>query len=389
MSKICHIVQSYYPRDPRIRRQAEALVEAGFEVDVICLRGPGEKSRETVKGVQVLRVPLSRQRGGVLRYVFEYGAFFLMASAVAAVRARRYRVIHVSNMPDFLIFSALIPKLFGTTVMLDEHDLFPELFVAKYGFSPEHRIIKFLRWQEKHSLRFPHHILTTTTPFQEHYEKIVPRAHISVVMNLPDDRLFHPPSPQGEKPAERDDFVMIYAGTISHIYSLDLVIRAIANLTDRIPNIRFVLLGEGDDMPRLRELASELGIADRVDFVGEVPFASVPDYIVHSDIGISTLKLDPLTDKCFNNKAGEYVAMGLPTISTRTTAVAGHFPEGVLRLVEPGSQESLEQAILDLHSDPELRDRMSRDGLIFSAKANWSTEKLKYVELMKTLSDRH
>lgn len=385
MNRICHIVQSYYPRDPRIRRQAEALVEAGIAVDVICLRGPGEQAREVVNGVNVSRVPLSRQRGSALRYLLEYGAFFVMASGMAAVRLRRYRVIHVSNMPDFLVFTTIIPRLFGAIVLLDEHDLFPELFMSKYGFGDRHWTIRLLRWQEKWSLRYVHEVLTTTYPFKQHYEKIVPGKTVSVVMNLPDDRLFRPSGSLESILVPRDGFVLLYAGTVTGIYSLDLVVRAVADLREQIPGLRFRILGEGDDVPRLRSIAQELGAEDAVEFVGDVPFSKVPEYIAQSNVGISTLKLDPLTDKCFNNKAGEYVAMGLPCISTRTTAVEGHFPEGVIRLVEPGDLQSLKDAIVELYANPGRRREMSSRGLEFSKKSNWSTEKLKYIELMESL----
>ena len=389
MNRVCHIVQSYYPRDPRIRRQAEALVEAGYSVDVICLRAPGQASRESINGVEVTRIPLGRQRGGPARYVLEYVAFLFMSAALAAVRARRYQVIHVSNMPDFLVFAAIVPKLFGTVVLLDEHDPFPELLMSKYNLGPQHWLIKVARWLEKRSLRFAHHVLTTTRALKEHYEIISNRVPVSVVMNLPDEKLFRPPDNFHNVIGDQGrDFVILYAGTVSRIYNLDLAVGAVANLKDRIPKLKLRIVGEGDDIPRLKAMAEELGIADRVEFTGDVPFSKVPEFIAQSSVGISLLKLDPLTDMCFNNKAGEYVAMGLPCISTRTTTASDHFPDDVVRFVEPGSQESLEAAILDLYENPKLRLQMSRRGLEFTQNANWSTEKKKYVELIGSLCEK-
>jgi glycosyltransferase involved in cell wall biosynthesis len=389
MNRVCHIVQSYYPRDPRIRRQAEALVEAGFEVDVICLRGPGQEPNECVNGVGVTRLPLGRRRGGAVRYVYEYAAFFLMAAGLATLRARRYNVVHVSNMPDSLIFTALFPKLFGAVALLDEHDPFPELLMSRYGLDERHGAVKMVRWIERISLRFADHIMTTTHALKEHYEAIVGNKPVSVVMNLPDDRMFRPQENLEQTLADSSNgFVLLYAGTVSGIYNLDMAVRAVGSLKSAIPSIRLWVLGDGDDLPRLRMISEELGVTDRVDFVGDVPFNRVPEYIARSSVGLSLLKLDPLTDMCFNNKAGEYVAMGLPCISTRTTTAAGHFPEDVVRFVEPGSQESLETAIVELYNHPEARLEMSRRGLAFTRTANWSTEKRKYVELIGDLCAR-
>lgn len=386
MKRVCHIVQSYYPRDPRIRRQAEALAEAGHKVDVVCLRAHGQSASEVVNGVNVIRLPLSRKRGSTIRYLFEYAAFFLMASFYAAFTLhKRYQVYHVSNLPDFLIFSAAIPKLFGRKILLDEHDLLPELFISKYALKDTDWITRMLRLQEKLSLRFASEVLTVSVPVRDHYAKIVPKKQISIVMNLPDDRLFFPAKHERTFEA-KETFTLIYAGTVTGIYDLDKVVRAVAGLRTKIGGIRLKIIGEGDNRQPLMQLANELGIDDIVEFPGDMPFGKIPGLIANSDVGISTLKLDPLANMYFNTKIGEYVAMGLPSISTRTTTVEQYYPEGIVKFVEPGSVECIEAAILELYSDPQLRKRMSAKGLEFSRKSNWSIEKTKYVSLIERLA---
>ncbi len=386
MIRVCHIVQSYYPRDPRIRRQAEALAEAGHQVDVVCLRNQEERSREVINGVNVIRMPLTRKRGGVGRYMVEYGAFFAMAFLYAAFTLhKRYQVYHVSNLPDFLVFSAAVPRLLGRKVLLDEHDLLPELFMSKYGLKETDLATKVLRFQERLSLRFASEILTVTQPFKDHYGAIVNNKRISIVMNLPDDKLFL--APDGSRRFDKEGpFTLIYAGTVTAIYDLTLVVQAVARLRDRIGQIRLRIVGDGDSLDSLKALAAEMGVEDIVEFMGDKPFSAIPQLMAESDVGISTLKLDPLTDKCFNNKTGEYVAMGLPSISTRTTAVADYYPADAVRLVEPGSVESIEEAILELYASPELRRQMSARGLEFSKRSNWSTEKVKYVSLIERIA---
>lgn len=386
MKRICHLVQSYYPRDPRIRRQAEALAGAGYAVDVICLRGPGESKREEINGVNVIRLPLSRKRGSVLRYLFEYAAFFVMAFFVLIPRARRYSVIHVSNLPDFLVFAAAVPRLLGTKVLLDEHDPMPELFMSKYGVGKDHPIIKLVALQERLSLKFADHVLTVSSAMKQRYDHLVGGRPVSVVMNLPDDRLFQLPAERPRNNAANGHFTLIYTGTVSKTYNLDMVVEAVANLRSKIPGLRLKIVGEGDDIPALKELAEQRGVTDRVEFPGVVPFNKIPELISQSDVGVSTLKLDMLTRLCFNNKTAEYVAMGLPSIVTRTDVVQEHFPQGIVRFFEPGNPGSFEQAVVDLYENPDLRADMSQKGLEFSKTANWSTEKQKYIDLIERLS---
>jgi len=387
LKRICHIVQSYYPRDPRIRRQAEALVEAGHWVVVYCLRGPKEPKRETVNGVHVVRLPLTRRRGSKPRYLFEYAAFFVMVSFRMLCKwGHKFDIIHVSNLPDFLVFAAFVPKLFGTKVILDEHDPMPELIMSKYDVPDTHLVIRFLKWQQRISMRFATHVLTVNDAMKELLAPNSGNRPVSVVMNLPDDRMFHPDQSKDGRDPNDGRFILLYTGTVSKTYGLSMVIEAVASLKSRIPGLSLKIAGEGDDLPALRKLAKDLGVADIVEFLGIVPFGQIPQLIARSDIGVSTLKLDPLTDLCFNNKTAEYSAVGLPAIVTRTRTVEKYFPDGVVRFFEPGSMESFSEAVVELYSDQELRRRMSRKGIEFSRQSNWSAEKRKYIGLIESLT---
>lgn len=104
------VVFSHYPSDPRPRREAEALIQLGMEVDVISIRqDDSDLRRENFNGVNILRVPLRHLRGGKASYLFQYGSFISAAFFLLAFRSftRRYSLVHVHNMPDVLVFSAL------------------------------------------------------------------------------------------------------------------------------------------------------------------------------------------------------------------------------------------------------------------------------------------
>ncbi|HEX8680083.1 MAG TPA: glycosyltransferase, partial [Chthoniobacterales bacterium] len=119
------VLFSHYPADPRPRRAAEALAAEGVTIDVICLRSAkDENARDTFGSINVHRVPLRRHRAGKLSYIGQYSTFLFISFAYLAARSltRRYDFVHVHNMPDVLVFSALVPKIFGAKVILDLHD---------------------------------------------------------------------------------------------------------------------------------------------------------------------------------------------------------------------------------------------------------------------------
>ena len=162
------IVHSHYPLDTRVRREAEALVEAGIATDVVCLRAKGETARQDVCGVSVHRLPVDRHRGASLAvYLAEYAAFFGLASATALglhVR-RRYAVVQAHNLPDWLVFAAIGPRLLGARTILDIHDLQPELAQSKLGLDAGHWLVQLQRVIERASTAFADHVITVREPF--------------------------------------------------------------------------------------------------------------------------------------------------------------------------------------------------------------------------------
>ena len=155
--RVVVIVLSSYPNDPRVRRAAEALSEEGMIVEVICAkRSKEERASDRFNGVEILRVPFRHRRGGKLGYLFEYLGFLTVCLLVVAFRSltRRYDLVHVHNMPDVLVFSALVPKLLGAKVVLDLHDPMPELMQTIFGIDEASRGVRLLKTLERLSISF-------------------------------------------------------------------------------------------------------------------------------------------------------------------------------------------------------------------------------------------
>src|SRR6185312_16798416 len=127
--RICMVAYTFYEADNRVRRYAEALAERGDEVDVIALRRSNQPRLEFLKGVRVYRIQnRSIDEKGPLTYLPKL-LLFLAKSAwmlVKKIFTKPYSVIHVHSVPDFEVFAAFIPRLFGSRVILDIHDIVPE-----------------------------------------------------------------------------------------------------------------------------------------------------------------------------------------------------------------------------------------------------------------------
>src|SRR2546426_11672412 len=151
MKSVCILVQSPYEFDCRVRRKAEALVAAGYSVDVLALRSSPTRKTYTLNGVNVYTVSLGKKRGSLARYVFEYFAFFLWAlvRVPLQMRRRRYAVIDVNTLPDFLIFASIFARWKGAKLILDMHEITPEFYVSKYGIAESSWLVRLLKHLEK------------------------------------------------------------------------------------------------------------------------------------------------------------------------------------------------------------------------------------------------
>jgi hypothetical protein len=162
----CMVVHAHYPYgETRVQRQAEALVRRGYEVDVLCLRTKTDAATEFHNGVRVFRLPVRYHNyNGVGWKFWEYFRFGLLAmlKLIQLHRRHPYNSVQTHNVPDFLVFAAWFPKLFGARVILDLHDLMPEFYQARYGHDAGSRLVRLVQWQEKLSCRFANHVITVS-----------------------------------------------------------------------------------------------------------------------------------------------------------------------------------------------------------------------------------
>ncbi len=383
------VVDNYYP-DIRVEREARALVRHGHTVDVICLRNEGEPSFERSAGIAVHRLPVRRRRGmGVGVQLLEYVAFLAWATAmVARLHLRhRYDVVQVHNVPDFLVFSAIVPKLTGTPILLDMHDLMPEFFASRFGGRMSSLPVRLVTWQARLSAAFADHLLTVTELWRGTLiERGQPPDRVDVVMNLPDEELFAPRLPQVREHPE--PLTLVYHGTITHRYGIDVLLDAMARVCER-RRAHLILHGRGEYLATVEQRIAELGIGDAVELsTGLVPTGELPAIIGRADIGIVPNRRDVFTDGILPTKLMEYAALGIPAIVSRTSAVEAHFTDEMVRLVEPGDSDALADAILALADDPERRAELARNAQAFSAAHRWSDEAERYVAIVESLVRR-
>jgi glycosyltransferase involved in cell wall biosynthesis len=368
-----------------IRREAEALANEGFDVEVICMRGRGRPPHETVDGVAVTYLASSLVKSSKLRYVAGYARFFLLVAATLTRRhlRRPYAVIQVNTMPDALVFATLVPKLLGARVVAYMHEPSPELAETIFGPGVVSRALAFV---EQLALRYADAAITVTDQLKERYVERGARAdRIAVVLNGvdPADRLGDWSPPEAR---EHDgSFTIICHGTVDDRYGQDTIVEAAGILRAELPHLRVVLAGRGKTADALQRQIESYGLGDVVRFEGWVTEARLNDLLHGADVGIVAQKASPYSHLVHTNKMVDYWIFGLPVIASRLRAVAELYDDRTLEYYEPGDPRDLARAIKRLHDDPARRDELARNGRIAHETHGWSVQREKYVAVYDAL----
>jgi glycosyltransferase involved in cell wall biosynthesis len=249
---VAMLAHSYYDEDPRVRREAEALVRVGYPVDVFALRRPGDAAGGDVLGVSIHRLDVQRHQGAPLAtYLREYLSFFFRAAmALASAHRRRpYALVQVHTLPDFLVFAVAPIKLAGVPIVLDLHEAMPELFHMRFPRASIAPLRVLVEMQESLSIAFADAVITVTAGVADRlHERGASPEKVTVIHNSPSTALFHPGANSSRPFMSDGSLHLIYTGVLSPIYELEVALEAIARIREERPGlpVRFDVYGRGD-----------------------------------------------------------------------------------------------------------------------------------------------
>jgi len=306
--------------DRRVRLETRSLVDAGYEVSVICPRGEGDPPRADVDGVAVYAYRPAPQASGALGYLLEFAWCWLRTALLSLVvrRERGFDVIQACNPPDTYWLLARLWRLAGVRFVFDHHDLNPELFRTRFGEPTtgarraQHRA---LLWLERMTFRTADRVISTN----ESYREIalgrggVDPERTAIVRSAPDTARMRPVAVD-PVPGVR---TLAYLGIMGPQDGVDVALDALHDLVHRRgrTDVRAVLMGFGDCLTDLRAQATRLGLDDVVTFTGKVGPREIGEHLSRSVVGLVPDPRSPLNDLCTMNKTMEYMAYGVVPVS--------------------------------------------------------------------------
>lgn len=189
--------------------------------------------------------------------------------------------------------------------------------------------IKYIEYTTKYTCMHSEVVRTVSKEIaQTMIDKGIPKEKVKIVQSRCDTKKFDPALyKKGRKELRAklgykdDDIIIIFTGRVVQYRDLESDIRALKILQNYDHRFRLLIVGEGDDMERLKKLSSELEIEEKILFFGKIPFDQIPRYLSIADIFISTP-----TNEAISRSVLEAMSMGMPVIAT----AVGGTPEAIV-----------------------------------------------------------
>jgi glycosyltransferase involved in cell wall biosynthesis len=384
---ILHLAYTFYENDYRVIRYAETLAEQGADVEVVALKSNVEGANAWHNGVRIFRLERRTvNEKNALSYLFKIMLFLILSSIFISIRhlRRPYDVLHIHNLPDFLVFAAWLPKLMGARIILDIHDILPELFAGKFGVLENSFIFRFLVAVERLSCAFADHVIVANDIWRERLVlRSVAEKKCTTIMNYPDIQLFKP-LPKSAKQKE-GKFIMIYPGTLNYHQGLDVAIKAFARIKDELPNTEFHIYGVGPAEAELAALIHQLKLSDRVNLFPLQPIVKISKIMANADLGIVPKRANGFGNEAFSTKTLEFMACGVPIIVSGTRIDRYYFDESLVVFFKPGDERDLAEAMRNTINNKQKMHNMSQNALKYVSEKSWEKHKSLYEHILNRL----
>ena len=372
-----------YPQETHVLRNITTLLEAGFQVELICLKDKNQPFVEKSGNLNIYRIPLKHKRHSLWYILWEYIIFFFVSLLLITIRfiCFRPKYVEIDTMPDFIVFTAVLPKILGAQIVLYMFELMPEQYCQKYGMPFSHPTVRLIRLQEKLSTAFAdlivvyHELLVDSLA-----NRGVFTANMRVIYNVPLEARYM--GDTTAEPREPKKLYFIHHGLVTKHYGLQYLLQALKIVEDRLSEnigIELDIVGKGEYVSELKHLSEELGFrCIQVVFWGYVSDVKLVSLIKRADAGVLPLLIENLSP----NKLFDLAYFGKPVICSRIRAIVYHFPERAILYFAKGDVADLAEKILYFinHRDI-LTKQLSRNITTVYKKISWKKHKRRYLSI--------
>src|ERR1700687_859020 len=384
--RVLMVSQHKYGEHPTLSRNVAELLLQGVVIDLICItpRFSYGGLHPAHPGLRVYGLPITLRRHPAFWYLLQYMAFFVWALVVVSGLALRHRydVVQVDTTPDFLVFSALLPRLRRMRVVLFSMELMPELTAARLRKGPRALLVRVTAGVERAATSWSDHAITVSDRCRRIMaERGLDVGKVTVVPTSPPVAGLPPACPASPP-------FLVVQTTLIERYGVHVAIQALAELRDEWPDLTLEVLGEGGALVSLVNLADQLGISDRVVFSGRyLPWREMIDRVRQATVGIVPILADGYGDLLLPNKVLELASLGVPAVCSRLPSIEEHFPPDSLAYFAPGDAAGLAAQLRHLLGDPPAGRQQALRAREAIADLEWASASRSYLRALGVTAD--
>jgi glycosyltransferase involved in cell wall biosynthesis len=358
------------------RRNVDELLRRGYDVDVVCTEGLIGAPPATAGRLRTFVVPIAHRRGGLARYVLEYAAFFAVAAVLVSwlgLRGR-YVLVQSDNLPDSLVFASVVPRLRGARVVFNMFELTPEMIDAGVRGRLRPLAAGLARWTEARAVRWADRVIVVSEACRAALaNRGAPADKLAIVVNTT-SWIGLPEAADGWRRG-----YLVTHGTLVERYGTHLILEALARLP---ADVRLRVVGTGEQLPALMDLAHALGIDGRVQFTGQLSWGEALAQVRGAALGIVAVLEDGYGQLLLPTKLLEYARLGVPVVCPRLAAIEAYFPPGAVAYFPPGDAARLAAQVERLLGDPELARAHARRAREVVDTLSWERMRDRYIEAL-------
>ena len=371
--------------DTRVIREALAAVEDGFQVDFYALKEP---SPNNPPGINVINTNFFQYKGNnKLYFILNYLRFFWFVLVKISYNQfkRKYRIIHVNNMPNFLVFACILPKMLGAKIILDIHDLVPEIYAEKFGLPLEHMLVKALYLEERFSGKFSDVIISTNKLHNQRFdENKINKKEYPIILNASDENVF---TPFVDHDFNEDKVVVIFPSTIAQRLGIDLLLEAMTIIKKNRDDIVLRLFGDGEYKEELLKIISDNQLESHIEFHGLVDHHTLSEEYEKAHIGVVPWPSNYSTNYQMPIKVNEYCTKGLAIVASDIRILREYFSDCTL-FYEAGNSQEFAEKIMYLADHRDVMQQLADKSHQFYKKNSWTRYKSDYQKILRDLVEQ-
>ncbi len=394
--RIGMILDSSFPVDDRVEKEARTLIEAGFEVHLLCLSFGNQSLQEQINGIHISRVFLNKQvykKLSALILTFPFYNWFWKKRIQKFVLKKNIDVLHIHDLPLCGI-SIDIAQKYNIPLVADMHENYPMLIsesrhsntlLGKILISKKKWFVKEKEWLEKIK-----HIIVVADEMKQRLQAVLPEIkNFAVVPNTIhiNDFLKLQKRDHERSAKYKDDFIILYYGGLGRLRGIETVIEAVSLLKGKITRLRFVIVGTGSVMNELKIKVKNDGLQKSVSFEGWQEQSVLNAYMENADICVLPHIKSVQTDNSSPNKLFIYMLFKKPVIASNCHSIQKIIEEYDCGLIyKSGDSEHLARQIQELYTNSSKAEQLGENGhLAVKTHFNWSKTSQPLIDLYKKI----